>query len=465
MGDAVSTEQDTRFPLTDAGNAERFAARYAGEVRFVHGPDHWLVWDGKRWAYDMLREAQRRAKDSARGIRLEAQLASDEKAAAHIFKHALRSERRQAIDSALSLARSEPPLAVAADELDADADLLCVENGTLDLRTGELLPHRQESLITKLAPVAFDRTAMAPTWTAFLERVMPDPALRDFLQRAVGYSMTGGVSEHTLFFLHGGGRNGKSTFLETMLALLGEYAKAAPHNLLLSSKQDRHSAEIATLMGFRFVTAVEAGEGRAWDEAKVKHLTGGDTVSARWMYGNPFTFTPSHKFWVAANHKPRVSGTDVGIWRRLHLIPWNVTIPEEEQDKDLLVKLRAELPGILAWAVAGCVAWRTSGLRPPTPVLEATRAYRSAEDVIGAFLDDCTTPGRKVLVGALYEEFSRWAQSGGEKSMSKRAFVEALESRGIHHKKSNGRVWVYGIALLALVSTAGSDDSEHRDAA
>jgi putative DNA primase/helicase len=440
---------DESFALTDAGNAERFAARNREEVRFVHGPDRWLVRDAARWAFDDLKEVRRRAKDSARSILFEAQRAGSEDDAKRIAKHALSSERRQAIEAALVLASSEPPLAIVPDDLDRDPDLFNVENGTIDLRTGRLLPHDPADLITKLAPVAFDPAAPAPRWRAFLEQVIPDAEVRAYLQRAVGYSLTGSVTEHCLLFLYGTGRNGKSTFLEVLLELLGEYAKSAPHNLLLASKQDRHAAEIATLMGFRFVTAVEAGEGRAWDEAKVKHLTGGDTISARWMHGNPFTFKPAHKFWIAANHKPRVSGTDLGFWRRVHLVPFTVTIPEEGTDRELPAKLRAELPGILRWAVDGSLDWRRGGLRPPPAVLEATRAYRSGEDVLGAFLEErCVQePGARVVGSALFAVFREWAEKNGERPITARAFGDALEERGIERGRSHGQRWFLGLKL------------------
>jgi putative DNA primase/helicase len=280
-------------------------------------------------------------------------------------------------------------------------------------------------------------------------RVLPDPEVRTYVQRAVGYSITGNVTEHCLLFCYGLGANGKSTFLETLRELLGEgeYAKAAAPDLLLAKRQDRHAVEIADLRGARFVTTVEVGEGRAWDESRVKWLTGGDAISARLMYGSPFTFQPTHKFWIAGNHKPRVHGTDHGFWRRVHCIPFTVTIPKEEQDPQLRAKLQAELPGILRWAVEGCVAWRATGLRPSTAVLAATQAYRSAEDVLGAFLDECCEPSSRVLVGALYETFVRWAESSGEKGMTKRAFGDALEERGIERKASNGQRWFIGVGL------------------
>jgi putative DNA primase/helicase len=437
------------FALTDAGNAECFAARHGDSVRFVHGWGRWLLRARPRWALDDRGEVRELMVETVRHRFAEAALAEDLEERKRITKHALASERRDRIMAALDLASSKAPIASVPDDLDRDPLLFNVENGTIDLSTGRLRPHDPADLITKLARVAYDPAATAPRWEAFLRQVIPDAAVREYLQRAVGYGLTGSVAEHVLFFLFGTGRNGKSTFLEVLLELLGDYAKAAPHNLLLATKQDRHAAEIATLMGFRFVTAVEAGEGRSWDEAKVKHLTGGDTVSARWMHGNPFTFKPSHKFWVAANHKPRVTGTDLGFWRRVHLIPWTVTIPEEDVDKNLSAKLRAELPGILRWAVEGCVAWQREGLRPPPAVVAATKDYRSGEDVIGAFLDDrcIREPAGRVVSSVLYRVFREWVEANGERHMTARAFGDALEERGLERKKANGQRWIVGVSL------------------
>ena len=438
---------------TDAGNAERLVARHGDRIRYVHGWDRWHVWDGSRWARDERREVEGLAIETARSMLVEAAGIPDRKECEALTKHALRSEERHAVEDALALARSMPPVAVVPDDLDRHPDLLNLPNGTLDLSTGLLLPHDSILMLSKAAPVAWDPGAPSPAWDAFLARVVPDPDVRAYLQRAVGYSLTGNVSEHALFFCYGTGANGKSTFLERIRDLLGEgeagYAKAAAPHLLLATRQDRHLAEVADLRGARFVTTIEVGEGRSWDESKVKWLTGGDVLSARFMYGNPFSFHPTHKFWIAGNHKPKVHGTDHGFWRRVHLVPFTVTIPQEDRDRDLPDKLRAELPGILRWAVEGCLAWRHGGLRPPAAVTEATREYRDNEDVIGAFLDECcnVAPGRRVVVGSLYEEYQRWAERSGEHHMTKRAFGDALEERGIGRTRSMDRRWFTGLDL------------------
>lgn len=455
---AITESVETPINRTDAGNAERLAARHGDRIRYVHGWDRWHLWDGSRWARDERREVERLAIASARAILVEAAGVADSTERSALVKHALRSEERHAIDDALAIARALPPVAAVPDDLDRDLDLLNLPNGTLDLSTGKLIPHDPAHLITKASPVPWDPGATAPTWAAFLARVAPDPDVRAYLQRAVGYSLTGNVTEHALFFCYGSGANGKSTFLETVRELLGEgeagYAKAAAPHLLLAQKQDRHLAEVADLRGARFVTTVEVGQSRAWDESRVKWLTGGDMISARLMYGNPFSFHPTHKFWIAGNHKPKVNGTDLGFWRRVHIVPFTVTIPKEEQDPDLRAKLRAELPGILRWAVAGCVAWRQGGLRPAVAITEATQHYREAEDVVGLFIAECCSvgPSFRVQIGELHPRFKEWAERNGERPMSKRAFGDALEDRGIKRSRSMDHRSFVGIALREIAA-------------
>jgi putative DNA primase/helicase len=455
LNEAAEANTAEDFRLTDAGNAERFVGRHGKGVRFVHGWGRWLISDGTRWAPDERGEVRALMVETARSLLAEAALVADGDLRKKMVKHANVSERRDRIMAALDLASSMAPIALVPDDLDRDHHLLNVANGTIDLRTGRLMTHDPAHLITKIAEVAYDPTATAPTWAAFLQRVLPDPEVRAYVQRAAGYALTGDVGEQCLFFFYGTGANGKSTYLETLRELLGEgeYAKAAQPDLLLSKTQDRHPVERADLRGMRLVTTVEAGENRAWDESTVKYLTGGDTISARLLYGNPFSFAPTHKFFVAANHKPRVMGNDDGIWRRIHLIYFGVTIPEAERDPELRSKLRGEMAGILRWAVEGCLAWRRDRLTPPAPVISATDEYRASEDVIGGFLEECTIPGDRVAQPALYEVYREWAQREGEKPVPGKTFGAALEARGLERKRSNGRTWVLGISLRPATAT------------
>jgi putative DNA primase/helicase len=367
------------YALTDLGNGKRFARDHVGTMRHVRAWGSWLAWQGTHWAKGDASAAERSAKATALKIGDEAAGADDPKA---VFKWAAKSQERRSIENMLAMARSEDGIAVDASALDADQWVLNVRNGTLDLRTGQLRPHDPADLITKIAPVAFDAAAACPLWTSILERVVPDTDTRAFLKRAVGYALTGDVGEHCLFFLHGTGRNGKSTFVNTLQSLLGDYAREGAPSLLLSKRNESHPTEVAALFGSRFVSCQEVEQGRTWAESTIKSLTGGDRITARRMREDFWEFAPTHKFFVCGNHRPRVRGGDEGIWSRMRLVPFEQFIRESERDPNLPAKLAAELPGILNWAIAGCLEWQKAGLQQPSAVATATAGYREAEDVV-----------------------------------------------------------------------------------
>ena len=333
----------------------------------------------------------------------------------------------------LEVAKSDPMVVIHHDVLDSDTMLFNASNGTVNLRTGQLQPHRQMDLLTKMSPVVFDPNAKAPVWEQFLFRALSgNVELVDFLQRAVGYALTGSVQEHVLFFCYGNGANGKSTFLGTLHSLLGEYAAPAPRGMLFRSKgTERHPTELATLHGLRFVTCSEIEEGQAFDEALVKDLTGGDRISARRMNEDFWSFAPTHKLFLAGNHRPVVRGDDEGIWRRMRLIPFTVTIPESERDAMLPEKLRAELPGILAWAVRGCVAWNAGGLQAPGTVKSATAQYRDENDVLGQFFRERVRIEERATVprAFLRESYEFWCREIGAEPVGPRRLASRLRER------------------------------------
>jgi putative DNA primase/helicase len=455
------------YNLTDLGNAERFVRDHGEDVRYCYPWRKWLVWTGTRWERDDTGKVHKLAKETVRAIYREASDAEDEDRRKALAKHATQSEAEPKIRAMLELAKSEAP--ISPDTLDADPWLFNATNGTIYLRTGALREHRREDLITKLAPVEYAPSATAPTWEAFLERVLPGEDLRTFVQRAAGYSATGDTSEQCMFINHGTGANGKSTFQEIISAALGDYAMRTPTEMLLAKRSDGVPNDVARLKGSRFVSASETEEGRRLAESRIKDLTGQDTITARFMRAEWFDFEPVHKLWLSTNHKPEIRGTDAAIWRRIRLVPWTISIPPAEQDKKLPEKLRAELPGVLAWIVRGCLEWRYKGLHAPDEVRRATVEYRAEMDVVGAFLAECCVLGSDQDVSAadLYKAYGEWCKDTGEAQVKQRRFGGQLTERGAFERyrggKSGSHRW-RGLDLLTLWKSRICRDSDLTDA-
>jgi putative DNA primase/helicase len=333
--------------------------------------------------------------------------------------------------------------------LDNTPWLLNCENGTIDLKTGDLREHRREDLLTKIIPVEYDPSAKSPMWFAFLLRIMQgnEKVIR-FLQKAAGYSLTGSVREQCFFLCYGTGANGKTVFLRTLLNVIGDYGKPVDPDLLLARAGETHPTKYANLVGVRLAVALETEEGKRMNEVITKWLTGGDKLSARFMRQDFFEFEPIHKIWIATNHKPIIRGTDIAIWRRVRLIPFNVTIPEEEQDQELIEKLRTELPGILNWLVGGCLAWQHEKLESPKEVKEATESYRDEMNTLGMFLTEMCVikPGLKVKASDLHREYESWCSENGEDPISKRSLGIRLSESGFTRRRDNGSWWL-GIGL------------------
>ncbi len=427
---------------TDLGNAIRLVARHGADLRYCHPYGRWLVWDGNRWLIDYTEEHVRRAKDTARAMWQEvAEITeTDERKRAMTWAH--KSQNAGLLGNMVSLAQSEPGIPIAPDDLDADPWLLGTPNGVLDLRTGRLRAAQRSDNITKQTTVGYDPEATAHTWERFLARVLPDAAVRCFVQRAVGYSLTGDTGEQVLFLCYGTGANGKSTFIELIRHMLGDYGQQAAPEMLLVKQGSGISNDVARLKGARFVATVETAEGRGLNEALVKQLTGGDTVTARFMRNEFFEFQPVGKLWMATNHRPQIRGNDDGIWRRLRVVPFTERIPEDERDPGLPEKLRAELPGILNWALAGCREWRASGLAAPAAVRTAVEDYRSDMDVVGAFLAERCTLGDDewVETKVLYTAYDVWAHAANERPKPSKAFAAALSDRGFQQDRRTARL-------------------------
>jgi putative DNA primase/helicase len=346
----------------------------------------------------------------------------------------------------IDLAKSERGVPIEPEELDSDPWALNFNNGTLDLRTAELRKHDPSDLCTKIIPFDFNPDATCPRFEKFLRSIFANNQdLIDFVQRAFGYSLTGSTREQVILFFWGSGANGKSTLLETIRAGLGDYACTADSSLLMSKIHDGVRNDVARLAGIRLVSTGETEAGRYLAEALVKQLTGGDKVTARYLYSEFFEFDAQFKLILTTNHKPAIRGTDNAIWRRIRLVPFNVTIPEGEQDKSLPQKLRRELPGILAWAVRGCLAWRKEGLGQPDEVLVATQAYREQMDLLGGFLKDrcIVRADLRETAATLYSAYTRWCEANGEKSLTQQRFGVALNDRGFTPSRTRrARFWL-----------------------
>jgi putative DNA primase/helicase len=362
-----------------------------------------------------------------------------------LAKHALKSQSDGRLNAMINQAKHG--LATWTHDYDTDPWLLNCPDGTLDLRTGVLRPHVPADRLTKIAGIAYDPDARCPKFLAFLKLFQPDPIMRAFLQRAVGYSLTGITNEQCLFFVYGIGSNGKSTFLNVLQALLGEYGNTASAETFMVKKTDGGiNNDVADLVGARAVVSGELEDGKRFAESLIKVMTGSDRIKARFLHKEFFSFAPTFKLWVQGNHKPVIRGTDEGIWRRIRLIPFEVRIKEDAQIKGFSDKLIAsELPGMLAWAVAGCRSWQAHGLAVPEPVQTATKNYRSEMDVLASFLEDScvAASGEEVTKTRLYEVYHQWAKGGEEFLMSKSMFSRRMQERGIEeHRGNSARVWL-----------------------
>jgi P4 family phage/plasmid primase-like protien len=453
--------------LTDTGNAERFCQLAAGDFKFCVPWGKWLVWDGCRWEEDQSERAMALSKDVPRLILEELSAldaggkeadGDDEDGGGNShLAWAVASQSHGKRKALVALAQCEPGIPVQPSQFDSDPWLLNCCNGTIDLRDGTLHPHRRGNFITKLARCDFDPDAKAPTWLRFLEQVLPDPEVRGFLQRLVGYSLTGSQAEQIMTFLIGDGANGKSTFLTAIQNAIGSaYCIQVSSEILLQRNQRGHPTELADLCGVRIAICVETGQNAALDEVLVKGLTGGDIIRARRMREDFWQFSPTHHVWVASNHRPVIRGSDHAIWRRMVVIPFEITIPRSQQDKSLPTKLQAEAPGILAWAVQGCREWQADGLRIPDAVRGHVESYRHEMDVMAQFFEDRCELDVTSRVGAtaLYRAYAKWSEAHGELVLSQTQFGSELRRRNIQRGKSSGLRMYFGIRFKSDTAPA-----------
>ena len=465
---AAATRGDALLDLSHDGLALDMGRRWQHGARHVALWGKWMFWSGARWEADerLIHLTRTRKYLRARADCLVRAAARGEIAGCDVDQaEALAKQLRSApmVANVVGLARSNEELVATVDQWDADPFLLGTPAGTVDLRTGKLRPARQADFITKCTAVApAPAGTSAEIWQAFLERIFRhDPDLAPFMQRAIGYSLCGQVSAHVLLFCWGQGGNGKGALLNTVSRVLGDYAAVAPSDFLLVTQSDRHPCDMAMLRGARMVTAQELAPGRAWDEPKLKSLTGGDPITARFMRQDFFTYEPQFTLLVAGNHKPSFKGVDEAIRRRVLLVPFLQVIPEAERDEHLPEKLKAEWPAILRWAIDGCLAWQHEGLAPPESARAATKDYLDAEDLLGQWLEERCIVSPKVgwtALKGLYDNWRTWAEPRGLHPGASQTLGKRLDERGFTRHRTNQGPGFYGIELRPL--SDGSDDCD-----
>ena len=481
--DTTTVSNDPHY--TDLGNCYRLVRRHGENIRYVAIWKKWLVWMGTCWQIDNSGAVERLAKDTVlkipqegigeldRLVKIVDEVERDkiQKKIKEILEWGKKSEADNRLGAMINLAKSELQIALTPEDFDTDPFLLGVKNGVIDLRSGRLIEPRRDQYIIKNSEIEFRPGSKSPIWERFLERIHPDPGVRAFLQRWCGYCLTGDTSEQCFAIFYGSGKNGKTTLVDTLMHILGTWARQADFKTFSLKDRDAASNDLARLFGTRLVTATESQENARLDEAVIKSLTGGDRIAARYLYSEFFEYTPSFKIILSSNHKPQIRGTDEGIWRRIRLVPFAVTIPENEKDPHLKEKLFAEAPGILNWMLDGCREWQQIGLGMPAAIQIATGEYRESSDLIGRWIsENCiVTTKAEGTIKDLYEDFCSWTEEEGiNRPPIKRKFSEALGEKGfqkvrIGHK---GLAGFYGVGLIADVADSAdevSDKSIHEE--
>ena len=437
---------------SDVGNAIRLVDLFGDNLRFVTEFKKWIYWDGNRWIFDADGHLMRCAKYTAKSIIKEISDEMDITKRSLLMKHSRNSENQPRLNAMIELSQSEEGVSISQSILDQNKYLLGVNNGVINLKTGTFMSNSKDEYITKRATVKYDSKSTCPRWLKFLNEVTNNNEdLIEYLQKLVGYSLTGDTSEQKLFFLYGGGANGKSVFVNTIQNLLGDYALQTPVSTLMTRGKDTINNDVARLRGARFVATTETEEGSKFNESEVKLLTGGDRVTARFLHQEHFEYKPQFKILISGNHKP-TPGNGHGIWRRLALIPFLVKFEKSQIDKGLEKKLKVELSGILNWAIEGCIKWQEEGLVPPKIIEEATNEYKTEMDRVNSWMEDCcdmkATLNDSEKSSDLYCSYKEWAKKNGEWEMSHRIFGNRMSEKNFIKKKKSSGKYYSGIRLL-----------------
>jgi putative DNA primase/helicase len=432
-GEAGSRAKTEIPEYSDFALADMFAERYGDTFRHVTNRNDWYFYDGRVWTPDDKLNRY----TFARELCSELARKCPEEPVKKSLTHA------NTIADVIKVVGYDAGMKALVNEFDSNQMLLNTQNGVVDLRSGSIRPHRYEDYFSQITSCGVGGDC--PVWFEFLKRVTcGDDDLVAYLRRVFGYALTGSTKEHALFFLYGSGANGKSKFLEAIAGILNTYHRTAAMQTFIVATNDQHPTDLAGLVGSRAVTASETERGRTWDENKIKTITGGDEVSARFMRGDFFSYVPQFKIIIAGNNKPKLKSTDEAIRRRFNLIPFLATIPPEERDLDLGEKLKAEYAGILKWAIEGCLEWQRIGLAAPAIVRDATDEYIKSQNVVSNWIEErCDIGyGLRALSNDLYANFKAWAHNAGEESLKQGDFNKALEDMKYSSKKTNvGRTW------------------------
>ena len=444
QADLHAQTADNDGPISDDELARRFTGRHGDDFRHVATLGRWFKWSGSHWK----QEDSLAVVDAARAsCRLDLGQALVDLEKPHERKQ-LRSKLGAAptVFAVERLARSDRRHAVTVDALDADPWHLNTPGGLLDLRTGALRPSNPSDLITKSTAAA--PMPDYPIFQRVLERALPDVEVRDYVQRLIGYCISGVVREHIVALCYGAGGNGKSVIFNAVRYALGDYGVTLGSEVLMESHNDRHPTEIAVLRGARLALCSEVDSGRRWNEARLKRLSGGDPITARLISRDPFEFQPSHKLIMLANAKPGLRTVDEAIRRRIQLIEFSQTIPPDQRDPTLPEKLKAEAGGILTWALKGCLDWQADGLRPPQAVLDATDRYLDQQDAVAEWMRDCCRLIGDESLTTLHGSYRDWCRANGVAEVGRNTFGDQLEARGIRRVEVRKKVWLFvGISV------------------
>ena len=424
------------YDLTDTGNAHRMCDKFEHIIRYSYNRKKWYYWDGKKWEIDDSGEVKKLADIICEDIKKEAFAEQDEKRQIELLKWANRTASSKGKENMIKECQHLDGIPASTDAFDSYTDFLNCQNGIVNLRNGELLSHDSEYMMSKITLCDYDTSNTPPAmWLKFLDDITSgNKELQEYIQKCVGYSLSGSIREQCAYFLYGMGNNGKSTFLDTISDMLGDYsANTQPETIMMKHFNESANSDVARLKSARYVTCEEPTEGVRLNEGLLKQLTGGSKITCRFLYGDEFEYTPEFKIWVATNHKPVIRGTDVGIWRRIKLIPFEVNIPPEKVDKSLKYKLRKEMPQILKWAVDGCIKWQREGIQEPECVQQAVKEYKNEMDLLTGFIEDAIeidyTCSDRVLAIELFEMYRKWAKKNNEYEMTSKKFFKEIGNR------------------------------------